>query len=262
MKSANTQWLTTASASLTLVSGQGSVGQFSLGVSCSYSQMSTRVAVTWSRCPNGSLTGLTEDETPDGSRGCFREVVTEHFSEEVTFLLRPEWWGDSHTNAHWKPVSSWRNSSYEAYDSERFQSQQQADPAGQWRRQLVLSAWDWVQKEKKTRCRVRWAGSLPLVRLGKMRLGPGSSFLWKTASFVQSRPPNWIRILPPFLKFHDCHQRHLSESLLQARLETERKIARHLLWSEPSRHPKQPSTFSLLFDMNSCTHVSLPIRSE
>ena len=43
------------------------------------------------RIQNGSLTGLTEDETADGSRGCFREVAMEGFSEEVTFLLRPEW---------------------------------------------------------------------------------------------------------------------------------------------------------------------------
>ena len=46
------------------------------------------------------------------------------------------------------------------------------------------------QKEKKTQYRDEWAGSLPHLRLGKMRLGPGSSFLWKTASLVQSRPPN------------------------------------------------------------------------
>ena len=43
------------------------------------------------RIQNGSLTGLTEDETADGSRGCSREVAMEGFSKEVTFLLRPEW---------------------------------------------------------------------------------------------------------------------------------------------------------------------------
>lgn len=47
-----------------------------------------------------------------------------------------------------------------------------------------------LQKEKKTQYRDGWAGSLLRLRLGKMRLGPGSSFLWKTASLVQSRPPN------------------------------------------------------------------------
>ena len=31
------------------------------------------------------------DETAARSRGCFREVVMEGLSEEVTFLLRPEW---------------------------------------------------------------------------------------------------------------------------------------------------------------------------
>ena len=76
------------------------------------------------------------------------------------------------------------------------------------------------------RCRVGWTGSLPRMRLGKMRLGPGSSFLWKTASFVQSRPPNWIRILPPFLKFHDCHQRHVSDSLPQQKWHDWRRNAR------------------------------------
>lgn len=104
------------------------------------------------------------DETASRGRDPFRQAIMEGFSEEVTFLLRPEWERDSDPDA-WEKSVTCSTAIMKARIPEGALfwklSHGQANPPGQQMRQLTLSAWGVSSPEEREHPGKRGPGRKP-----------------------------------------------------------------------------------------------------